>query len=575
MLKTQINALEAAKDIRAGMDDFALMEKYNVSSRGLQSLFKKLVAGGVLDQSELEHRRFRPEESVIIELGGPFGGDGEAGAAFEAAECILTISDDKELLDFIEEHLLEDGYRVITSEEDFQDTQALQKAGPDLVLVDTELLWEDVDRVIKLVEESEHVLPVILIADKERREQTIEAMSEGVHDFVEKPVHPHILRSRVRRALDYRRLARFHQNHRWPLDSKIGKAPDRELLLKDVFDGMVESSPQVSVIMTDLDQNVLFWNKGAESIFGYTAEEMLGEKVTKLYPQDSVTRNRVSQVRTGLLRSGETMHTRMKQLTRDGRVLSISLSVSVIRDRFGTPVAFLGFGLDITEMIRQSREVANLMKQLQNLQDVSVMTLAKLAVARGDEGDAHLTRIREFCRIIGEGLRQRERHGETVTAQYVEDLVRCSVLHDIGHVAVPDAALTGSDASYEGKREILAQHAVLGGSLLEEAVRRLRDKSFLAPAMEMAYYHHEKWDGSGYPFGIKEEAIPLSARILALVHAYDDLTTEKIQNRAMSHEEACQIISEGKGTQFDPELVEVFQEIDQQFRSVRTSQAAE
>jgi response regulator RpfG family c-di-GMP phosphodiesterase len=157
-----------------------------------------------------------------------------------------------------------------------------------------------------------------------------------------------------------------------------------------------------------------------------------------------------------------------------------------------------------------------------------------------------------------------------MTRQFTEDLIQCSVLHDIGKVGIPDSVLFNPKKFGIDEFEVMKRHSVYGGAALEEAAREAGDKeSYLFLAKDVAYYHHERWDGTGYPFGLKEEGIPLSARVVAVADVYDALTTERRYKRSYSHEEARDLIVQEKGKQFDPELVEAFIAVEDQFKAIR------
>ncbi len=157
-----------------------------------------------------------------------------------------------------------------------------------------------------------------------------------------------------------------------------------------------------------------------------------------------------------------------------------------------------------------------------------------------------------------------------MNGQFIEDLVQCSVLHDIGKVAIPDNILFYPGRFSDAEFEIMKQHAVAGGKALEDAAAEVGEgENYLLIGRDVAYYHHERWDGRGYPFGLKAEEIPLSTRIVALADVYDALTTERRYKRAYSHQEALQKISAERCMQFDPEVVDAFLEVEEVFRAIR------
>lgn len=338
---------------------------------------------------------------------------------------------------------------------------------------------------------------------------------------------------------------------------------------RDFLRGILNSSTLVSVVLTDLDQNVLFWNTGAENIFGYTAQEMVGSKVTKLYPPDALSRETVEELRNLVKNREGTVQGKMKQVAKDGQMLTVSLALSPMLDRFGELQGILGVGLDVTEEVRQQKEILSLLSQVKKTQEVAIFTLAKLSESRDEETGLHLMRIREYCKVLCEGLATREAYRETITPKFTEDLYQSSVLHDIGKVAIPDEVLKSSGVFSPQEREIMERHPLVGGKALEEAVSKLGERSFLTTGVEVAYYHHERWDGKGYPFGLEGEDIPIAARIVAVADVYDALTSKRRYKRAFSHAEACELIVQEKAKQFDPLLVEVFQELESDFRSIR------
>lgn len=337
---------------------------------------------------------------------------------------------------------------------------------------------------------------------------------------------------------------------------------------KDFLQGILDSSTLVSVVLTDLDQSILFWNKGAENIFGYGADEVIGTSITRLYPPDALSEEAVEQLRKGIQTKTGTVHGRMKQLTKDGREVFISLAVSPRLDTDGEVQGILGMGLDVTEEVRQQNEIIRLLEQVKKTQDVAVFSLAKLAESRDQETGAHLIRIQEYSRVLSQALAGRAGFEGTIDQDFVDDLVQASVLHDIGKVGIPDAILLSPDKFGPEERKIMQQHTVIGGKALEEAVVKLGEKSFLTRGMEVAYHHHERWDGSGYPFGLTGPQIPLSARIVALADVYDALTTRRRYKDAFSHERAEHLITEAGGRQFDPELVEAFLMVSTRFDEI-------
>jgi putative two-component system response regulator len=211
------------------------------------------------------------------------------------------------------------------------------------------------------------------------------------------------------------------------------------------------------------------------------------------------------------------------------------------------------------------QKVAERSAELLRSRDAVIFGLAKLAESRDDDTGQHLERICEFTEILaGEMAKDDDRLDDV----WVQTVGTTSALHDIGKVATPDAVLLKPGPLTDEERKIIQKHPCLGGDTMLAIKDRWGDNTFLRTAAEIALCHHEKWDGSGYPYGLAGDEIPLSARIVALCDVYDALTSVRVYKDGMSHEEAKRIIREGAGAHFDPAVVEAFLRIDGRFNKV-------
>lgn len=190
----------------------------------------------------------------------------------------------------------------------------------------------------------------------------------------------------------------------------------------------------------------------------------------------------------------------------------------------------------------------------------STLALAQLTEERDPETGEHLDRMKMYSRMIAEFLSKEEKYKNIIDADYINDIERFSPLHDIGKVAIRDDILLKPGRLTSEEFEIMKTHAVYGAKVLKTADENLkkRRRSIFKMAIEIAEGHHEKWDGSGYPYGKKGEEIPLSARIVALADVFDALTSKRPYKEPFSFETSIKIITEGKGKHFDPYILEVF-----------------
>ena len=206
-------------------------------------------------------------------------------------------------------------------------------------------------------------------------------------------------------------------------------------------------------------------------------------------------------------------------------------------------------------------------KTIRETRDVAIFTLAKLAELRDDATGKHMQRIGEYCRLLaGELVR---RGVVDLEDEFVEQIHRSSQLHDIGKVAVPDAILLKEGPLSAEDLEVMQSHVTVGGDALRSVLERYDSPSFLSMAMDIAYFHHEKWDGSGYPRGLAGDEIPLAARIVAVADAYDALTSNRPYQTSVGHPVAVERIRRDRGTHFDPAVVDTFLSVEADIRRIR------
>ncbi|MBW3596963.1 MAG: response regulator [Planctomycetes bacterium] len=203
--------------------------------------------------------------------------------------------------------------------------------------------------------------------------------------------------------------------------------------------------------------------------------------------------------------------------------------------------------------------------------DLLIFSLAKLAESRDPETGAHLERMREYCRILGDQLSKTPEFRDRVDADFVRTLYQTSPLHDIGKVGVPDAILLKPGRLAPEEFEIMKQHAAIGGRTLDAALQAHPRAEYLRLARDIAWSHHERYDGKGYPRGLAGDEIPLAGRIVAVADVYDALTTRRVYKPAFSHEKAKAIILDGRGTQFDPSIIDAFLAREDDFITVKES----
>jgi putative two-component system response regulator len=201
--------------------------------------------------------------------------------------------------------------------------------------------------------------------------------------------------------------------------------------------------------------------------------------------------------------------------------------------------------------------------------DVAIFAMAKLAESRDVDTGAHLERVQYYCRALSQHMATFEKYQEIIDPEFIRLMFQTSPLHDIGKVGIPDSVLLKPGRLDPHEFEIMKTHTTIAAQTLDAALGKFPGVSFLKMARDIAATHHEKFDGTGYPNGLKEENIPLCGRIIALADVYDALISKRVYKQAFTHDSAKAVILEGNGKHFDPDVVECFLAREDQFISIR------
>lgn len=207
-------------------------------------------------------------------------------------------------------------------------------------------------------------------------------------------------------------------------------------------------------------------------------------------------------------------------------------------------------------------------REISESQMATLFALVKLAESRDDDTGAHVERTAGLCKLMATYLKDESKYAVRIDDKYIDDIYKASPLHDIGKVGIPDNILLKKGKLTEEEFKIMKTHVDIGYNTLLEVQQKYKGNSFLKMGMDITKYHHEKWDGSGYPQGLAGEDIPLPGRIMAIVDVYDALRSKRVYKEAFSPEKSCQIIKEASGKHFDPLLVEIFIKNQTQFEKV-------
>jgi len=215
-------------------------------------------------------------------------------------------------------------------------------------------------------------------------------------------------------------------------------------------------------------------------------------------------------------------------------------------------------------------EVRRRTEEVVAIQEVTILAMASLAETRDNDTGNHIRRTQWYIKTLAENLRKNSRFSHFLDDDKTIDLIfKSAPLHDIGKVGIPDHILLKPGRFTPEEFEIMKTHTTLGRDAIVAAEKRLGvEMPFLAFAKEIAYSHQEKWDGSGYPEGLSGDDIPISGRLMAVADVYDALICRRVYKEGMPHEKAVAIITEGRGSHFDPDIVDAFLECADEFRKI-------
>ena len=201
--------------------------------------------------------------------------------------------------------------------------------------------------------------------------------------------------------------------------------------------------------------------------------------------------------------------------------------------------------------------------------EMAIFALAKLAESRDPETGHHLERVRNYCRVLAKHVATMPRYHDECDAEFIRLIYQTSPLHDIGKVGIPDSVLLKPGQFNAAEFAVMQQHTRMGAATLEAALERYPEARFLKIARDIALTHHERYDGSGYPQGLQGNDIPLCGRIVAIADVYDALTSKRVYKPAFEHSVARSIILKESGTHFDPDLVDAFLAVEDEFIAIR------
>lgn len=215
-------------------------------------------------------------------------------------------------------------------------------------------------------------------------------------------------------------------------------------------------------------------------------------------------------------------------------------------------------------------EIAKRTNELSEIQDITMLALATLTETKYPGTSNRIRHTQHYVKVLAEALKTHPRFKYFLFENTIAQLFRSAPLYDMGKLGIPDSVLMKAGPLTDKEWEVMKTHTTLGLKAIEHAEKGLNiGADFMRVAKELMHYHHEKWDGSGYPTGIAGDAIPICARLMAVADMYNALVNKRVYKDAITHEQAVKVIAAGKGTNFDPDVVDAFVAVHNEFRVIR------
>ncbi len=208
----------------------------------------------------------------------------------------------------------------------------------------------------------------------------------------------------------------------------------------------------------------------------------------------------------------------------------------------------------LSNRMKTSEALAN--KQILDAYQILIFSLSNLAESRDPDTGSHLYRVREYCRLLSQLLTNLPKFTHIISPLFIDSIYNVSPLHDIGKVGIPDSILLKQGRLSHKEFDVMKSHTTIGAKTINNVLRKFQHPTFQM-ASNIIHFHHEKYDGTGYPLKLKGSKIPLEARIMAIADVYDALVSKRVYKQAMSYEDTIKIIKEGVGTHFDPDIAEI------------------
>lgn len=323
-----------------------------------------------------------------------------------------------------------------------------------------------------------------------------------------------------------------------------------------------KKAPLGIAIINSLTGKILHANDAYCALLGRTNSHVIGQTWMRFTHPDDVAHDHYTIYKMYESKANQAVANK-RYINAQGEVIHARVSITPFNDTESEPTHMV-MVQDISQNVRMREELKLRTEELRVTREEVLNALVVVSRFRDRETGDHLWRTRAYMRLMLFAMKD----NQPFSKQGIEIVASASMLHDIGKIGIPDAILLKEGNLDREEMKVMQTHTMLGANAIVETMRHLRGDTSLMYAREIAEYHHERWDGSGYPHGLHDTSIPLTARVMAVADVYDALRSDRPYKTAISHEKSLGIIESERGSHFDPEIVNTFLKIEQTFREI-------
>ncbi|HOF34864.1 MAG TPA: response regulator [Spirochaetota bacterium] len=519
---------------------------------------------------------------------------------------ILVVDDDVNVNKTLSAFLKKLGYDILNAFNGAEAVSVLEKnADVDLVITDLKMPIMNGRELLSMMSERFNSVPRIVLTAVGSDEDIIHALKTGAYDFLTKPVTDfNLLNHSVKRAIDRKKIgdekdkANFQLEKMFEIISLLNQGLDIEEIFDKIDISLKSVIPFNSITLVSLDHD----EKSFHVKLSHSDKVSPAKSGFRLKLDEAVFHNILRAKDVIIANDIDTFISKLNLPEESREIISNETSSAVIMPLF-VENSIKGFLLFLSEepepynedhlrflkliagQISLSIQRGDLTSQLEmhtkhlehivkvrthellKTQKTTIFALSKLAETRDSETGEHLERMRNYCVLLAQIMKYSGEY-ETITSEFMRNIYDSCILHDIGKVGIPDEILLKPTALNHEEFEIIKTHTVIGYNALNDASKTLGDNSFLDMAKDIALYHHERWDGLGYPEGRHGENIPIVARIVTIGDVYDALTSKRPYKEAIPHEETVEIMRQ-EAFRFDPRIFKLFLYNHEDFDRIR------